>query len=102
MSKLVGDTCEFGETQHFVAGDVANRNIAPHRQEMVFTQREDTHARNADHLICRDRIETCISCARIVLDKFTPPVSPSTWRILQSFSVRIFTYCNQQFASQFK
>ena len=64
---------------------------------MMFTQREDTHARYADDLISGYRAKGCVRLARIIFDKLAPPVGPAARCVHQSFTVRIFAQRQQQF-----
>jgi len=103
VCELVRDAGEFGEAQNpwiLLAGQIANRYIAPEGKQMVFAQGGDTHPADNDHLIRLNRLKGSSGIAGVVVDKLLPPVCPAARRIYQSGPRRVFPNGNEDLPAE--
>src|SRR6266702_801237 len=76
-----GKAREFREPQNLFVGNVANGDLTPEGQEMVFAERGDPQTGHTDQLVGGHRGKRRLGGARIILYKFEPGLSPTTWRL---------------------
>ena len=98
VSVFMGNSPEFRQAQDFPFGNVCNRDIAPEREQMMFTHAPHSHPGYYNHLICRLHFKQGIRGAGLVVDKFSPHLRHSFRRVDESGPFRVLTDCREQIA----
>ena len=91
VRELVRNAGELGQAEHVPLRNVANRDITPKWEEVVFADRPHAYARDTYHLIGRGGCKTGLGFAWRIVNKFAPPVRESARCLLEAFAIWILT-----------